>query len=147
MSDENNKNKNFTIIPNDNSELYAINEAFNLLHVYIVERVRSFDKQNLPCYITNKQLAEATGCSEKTISRAINLLIDEKVLWVGYHYDTINGKTHKQRILRVFNKALDKYYNKTAVNKVKIIEGLDAHSSEEMISRFKYIGRNYETKQ
>ena len=112
MSDENNKNKNFTIIPNDNSELYAINEAFNLLHVYIVERVRSFDKQDLPCYITNKQLAEATGCSEKTISRAINLLIDEKVLWVGYHYDTINGKTHKQRILRVFNKALDKYYNK-----------------------------------
>lgn len=36
-------------------------------------------------------------------------------------------------------------YNKTAVNKVKIIEGLDAHSSEEMISRFKYIGRKYET--
>lgn len=38
-------------------------------------------------------------------------------------------------------------YNKTAVNKVKIIEGLDAHSSEEMISRFKYIGRKYETEQ
>ena len=112
MSDENNKNKNFTIVSNDNSELYAINETFNILHVYIVERVRSFDKQNLPCYITNKQLAEATGCSEKTISRAINLLIDEKILWAGYHYDTINDKTHKQRILRIFDKALDEYHNK-----------------------------------
>lgn len=37
-------------------------------------------------------------------------------------------------------------YNKTAINKVGIIEGLDAHSSEEMISRFKYIENNYETK-
>ena len=67
MNNEENKNKNFTIVPNDNSKLYAINKSFNILHAYIVERVRGFEKKGLPCYITNKQLADATGTSEKTI--------------------------------------------------------------------------------
>lgn len=53
MNNEENKNKNFTIVPNDNSNLYTINKSFNILHVYIVERVRSFEQKGLPCYITN----------------------------------------------------------------------------------------------
>ena len=106
------KVNNFTIIPNDNTELYMKNSAFNILHVYIVEKVRSFEKQGLACYIKNEQLAAATGSSEKTISRAIKLLVDEKVLWAGYHYQTENDKITKQRILRIFNKGLEEYYNK-----------------------------------
>ena len=103
---------NFTIIPNDNKQLYQKNPAFNILHVYIVERVRSFDKQNKTCYIKNEQLAEATGSSEKTISRAIKLLVDEKVLWAGYHYQTENDKITKQRVLRIYNESIDSYHQK-----------------------------------
>ncbi len=118
MNNEENKNKNFTIVPNDNSKLYAINKSFNILHAYIVERVRSFEKKGLPCYITNQQLADATGTSEKTISRAVNLLIDEKVLWAGYHYKTESNNTKEQRILRIFNKALAEYYEQLEQEKV-----------------------------
>lgn len=103
MKNEENKNKNFTIVPNDNTELYKLNKAFNILHVYIVERVRSFERKGIPCYITNQQLAESTGTSEKTISRAIKLLLDQKVLWAGYHYETTDKKVKEQRILRIFN--------------------------------------------
>lgn len=108
------RSSNFTIVPNDNQALYQKNSAFNILHVYIVERVRSFDKQNKTCYIKNEQLAEATGSSEKTISRAIKLLVDEKVLWAGYHYQTEDGQVTKQRVLRIFNEKLEEYHNKKA---------------------------------
>lgn len=106
------KASNFTIVPNNNEELYAKNSSFNILHVYIVERVRSFEKQGKTCYIKNEQLAEATGSSEKTISRAIKLLIDEKVLWGGYHYLTEGDKVKQQRVLRIFNKGLEEYNEK-----------------------------------
>ena len=106
------KASNFTIIPNNNEELYKKNAKFNILHVYIVERVRSFDKKGKTCYIKNEQLAEATGSSEKTISRAINLLIDEQVLWARYHYQTEDGKVKQQRVLRIFDKDLDEYHKK-----------------------------------
>ena len=108
------RSSNFTIVPNDNQALYQKNSTFNILHVYIVERVRSFDKQNKTCYIKNEQLAEATGSSEKTISRAIKLLVDEKVLWAGYHYQTKDGQVTKQRVLRIFNEKLEEYHNKKA---------------------------------
>lgn len=106
------KVNNFTIIPNDNTELYKKNSAFNILHVYIVERVRSFEKQGKTCYVKNEQLAAAIGSSEKTISRAIALLVQEKVLWAGYHYKTENDRVKKQRVLRVFSKELEEYHNK-----------------------------------
>ena len=106
------RSSNFTIVPNDNQTLYRKNSAFNILHVYIVERVRSFDKQNKTCYIKNEQLAEATGSSEKTISRAIKLLVDEKILWAGYHYQTEDGQVTKQRVLRIFNEKLEEYHSK-----------------------------------
>lgn len=104
------KSNNFTMVPNDNSALYSKNLSFNILHVYIVERVRSFEKQGQPCYITNEQLAASTGSSEKTISRAIKLLVDEKILWAGYHHNTDEEQIKKQRILRIFNKELDEYH-------------------------------------
>ena len=106
------RSSNFTIVPNDNKKLYDKNSAFNILHVYIVERVRSFEKKGKTCYITNEQLAEATGSSEKTISRAVKLLVDERVLWAGYHYQTENDKVTKQRVLRIFNESLAEYYDK-----------------------------------
>ena len=106
------KASNFTIVPNNNEELYKKNSSFNILHVYIVERVRSFEKQGKTCYIKNEQLAEATGSSEKTISRAIKLLIDEQILWGGYHYLTEGDKVKQQRVLRIFNKGLEEYNEK-----------------------------------
>ena len=112
MEDTKDKVSNFTIVPNNNNQLYNKNPAFNILHVYIVERVRSFDKKNKTCYIKNEQLAEATGSSEKTISRAIKLLVNEKVLWAGYHYKTENDKITKQRVLRIYNEDIEAYYNK-----------------------------------
>ena len=107
------KSNNFTIIPNNNADLYSKNSAFNILHVYIIERVRSFEKQGQTCYMRNEQFAEVTGFSEKTISRAIKLLVDEKVLWAGYHYQNENDQTSKQRVLRIFNEQLEEYNHHT----------------------------------
>lgn len=126
MNNEENKNKNFTIVPNDNANLYTINKSFNILHIYIVERVRSFEQNGLSCYITNQQLAEATGTSEKTVSRAINLLITEKVLWAGYHYKTEGKNTKEQRILRIFNKKLEEYHKQSEQGKTY---GQNVHNS------------------
>lgn len=93
-----NTQKNFTMIPNNNAEFYS--KGFNILHAYIVERVRSFEAQGRTCYISNEQLAASTGTSVSTIKRAIKLLVDEKVLWAGYHQQDINNK---QRILRIYH--------------------------------------------
>ena len=127
------KLNNFTIVPNDNKELYTKNSAFNILHVYIVERVRSFEKQGLACYIKNEQLAEATGASEKTISRAIKLLVDEKILWAGYHYQTENDKITKQRILRIFNKNLKEYYDKKKSATIKEMDKMSTSNNNEAL--------------
>jgi hypothetical protein len=125
------RSSNFTIVPNDNQELYRKNPAFNILHVYIEERVRSFDKQNKTCYITNEQLAGATGSSEKTISRAIKLLVDEKVLWAGYYYQTEDGQVTKQRVLRIFNEQLEEYHNKKTSAATKEIDKMSTSKNDD----------------
>lgn len=125
------RSSNFTIVPNDNQALYRKNSAFNILHVYIVERVRSFDKQNKTCYIKNEQLAEATGSSEKTISRAIKLLVDEKILWAGYHYQTEDGQVTKQRVLRIFNEKLEEYHNKKASAATKEMDKMSTSKNDD----------------
>ena len=102
-----NTQKNFTMIPNDNAEFYA--KGFNILHAYIVERVRSFEAKGRTCYISNEQLAASTGTSVSTIKRAIKLLVDEKVLWAGYHQQDINNK---QRVLRIYNEKIAKQEEK-----------------------------------
>lgn len=125
------RSSNFTIVPNDNQALYRKNSAFNILHVYIVERVRSFDKQNKTCYIKNEQLAEATGSSEKTISRAIKLLVDEKVLWAGYHYQTEDGQITKQRVLRIFNEKLEEYHSKKTSDATKEMDKMSTSKNDD----------------
>lgn len=130
------RSSNFTIVPNDNQALYRKNSAFNILHVYIVERVRSFDKQNKTCYIKNEQLAEATGSSEKTISRAIKLLVDEKILWAGYHYKTEDGQVTKQRVLRIFNEKLEEYHSNNASAATKEINKMSISKNNNEESKF-----------
>jgi hypothetical protein len=125
------RSSNFTIVPNDNQALYRKNSAFNILHVYIVERVRSFDKQNKTCYIKNEQLAEATGSSEKTISRAIKLLVDEKVLWAGYHYQTEDCQVTKQRVLRIFNDKLEEYHSKKTSATTKEMDKMSTSKNDD----------------
>ena len=50
---------------------------------------------------------------------AHKLLVDEKVLWAGYHYQTENDKITKQRVLRIFNEQLEEYYNKKVSATIK----------------------------
>ena len=88
--------KPFTMIPLDNEDFYSKNDKLNILHLYITERVRGFEKNNLPCYISNDQLAREMNCSPSTIKRAIKLLLESKILWGSYHQE---GMTNKQRIL------------------------------------------------
>lgn len=91
--------KAFTMIPLDNEEFYLKNEKLNILHLYIMERVRGFENNNLPCYISNDQFAKETNCSPSTIKRAIKLLIDSNILWAGHHQESVKNK---QRILRIY---------------------------------------------
>ena len=91
--------KAFTMIPLDNEEFYLKNEKLNILHLYIMERVRGFENNNLPCYISNDQFAKETNCSPSTIKRAIKLLIESKLLWGSYHQENVKNK---QRILHIY---------------------------------------------
>ena len=95
--------KAFTMIPLDNEEFYLKNEKLNILHLYIMERVRGFENNNLPCYISNDQFAKETNCSPSTIKRAIKLLIESKLLWGSYHQENIKNK---QRILRIYREQI-----------------------------------------
>ena len=95
--------KAFTMIPLDNEEFYLKNEKLNILHLYIMERVRGFENNNLPCYISNDQFAKETNCSPSTIKRAIKLLVDSNILWAGHHQESVKNK---QRILRIYRKQI-----------------------------------------
>lgn len=95
--------KAFTMIPLDNEEFYLKNEKLNILHLYIMERVRGFENNNLPCYISNDQFAKETNCSPSTIKRAIKLLVDSNILWAGHHQESVKNK---QRILRIYREQI-----------------------------------------
>lgn len=112
--------KQFTMIPKDNDEFYALSERLNILHLYIVERVRGFDANGLVCYLSNEQLANETNCSVSTIKRAIKLLVEMKILWAGYHQESVKNK---QRIMRIFNEKIQNDHqrvSKCTPEKVKL---------------------------
>lgn len=96
------KNRGFVMIPENNDTLWAKNKSFNLLHVYILERVRSFSEHGLPCFITNSRFAQEMGCSERTVTRTIKLLVAEKLLWAAYNQQ---AKANKQRVLWIYDEA------------------------------------------
>ena len=100
MENKKESKKTFTMIPINNNGFYNKSEKLNILHLYIVERVRAFESNDVTCYISNERFAQETNCSISTIKRAIKLLIDLKILWAGYHYE---GEKNKQRILRIYN--------------------------------------------
>lgn len=75
MDNTENKTSNFTIVPNDNKELYTKNSAFNILRVYIVERVRSFEKQGLACYIKNEQWYYVWGKNKTEAKKRFNNIV------------------------------------------------------------------------
>lgn len=104
-----NNKKVFTMIATDNEEFYNKHESLNLLHLYITERVRGFDKCGKTCYMSNEQFAKETNNSISTIKRAIKLLVDLKILWAGYHQESIKNK---QRILHIYDERLGNYHEK-----------------------------------
>ena len=69
----------------DTNDFFNINENFNLVHLYITERARSFQQQNKPCFISNDQFPNELKFSVSTIRRAIKLLIGKKVLYTSYN--------------------------------------------------------------
>lgn len=97
----------FTMISTDNSEFYSKDERLNILHLYITERVRGFDKCGKTCYMSNEQFAKETNSSISTIKRAVKLLTDLRILWAGYHQENIRNK---QRVLHIYNERLGTYY-------------------------------------
>lgn len=92
----------FTPIPIDKNQFYAINKDFNIIHLYITERVRSFQNTGSPCYISNEQFSKELNFSVSTIRRAIKLLIDNKILYVSY------GNNGKRRTLYIYDKEIAK---------------------------------------
>ena len=95
--------KTFTMIPTNNEEFYSKDERLDILHLYIVERVRGFETNKLTCYMSNEQFSQETNCSISTIKRAIKLLVDLNILWAGYHQESVKNK---QRVLRIYNTAV-----------------------------------------
>ena len=102
------ENKVFTMIMANNDDFYSKDERLNILHLYITERVRGFDKCGKACYMSNAQFAKETNSSESTITRAIKLLIDLKILWAGYHQESVKNK---QRVLRIYDERLGAYHD------------------------------------
>ena len=108
--------KAFTMIPVCNSEFYCKDERLNILHLYIVERVRGFERTQMTCYMSNEQFAQETNSSISTIKRAIKLLVELNILWAGYHQESVRNK---QRVLRIYNKDIEAY-NKEKETEVQI---------------------------
>lgn len=94
---------NIVPIPLDTNDFFNIDGNFNLVHLYITERVRSFQQQNKPCFISNDQFANELKFSVSTIRRAIKLLIDKKVLYTSYNTN------NKKRCLYIYNKDIMMY--------------------------------------
>ena len=92
------KTKQFVVIPIDNREMFARCKELDIRHVYIVERVRSFEANGLPCYISNKQWAKEMNCFDSTVKRAIKALLKENILKADYEQKDV---TNKKRILRI----------------------------------------------
>lgn len=119
----------FTPIPIKKDKFYSQDDKFNIIHLYILERVRSFQIDNKICYISNEQFSKELNFSVSTIRRAIKLLIDKKFLYAKY-----NTKD-KKRILSVNNEA---YFNPDSDYKCYIAEcweaNKDSMSLEDWIS-------------
>lgn len=96
------RNAGFVMIPENNDELWSKDKRFNIVHSYILERTRYLNNQGLPCFISNSQFANELGFSERTVTRAIKLLVDKKVLWAAYNQES---NTNKQRVLWVYDEA------------------------------------------
>jgi hypothetical protein len=95
--------KAFTMIPVYNNDFYSKDERLNILHLYIVERVRGFERTEMTCYMSNEQFAQETNSSISTIKRAIKLLVELNILWAGYHQDSVRNK---QRVLHIYKEGM-----------------------------------------
>lgn len=96
----------FTQIPMDKTWLYEADNKFSIIHLYILERVRSFQAKGQACYISNEQLSKELNFSISTVKRAIKLLIDKNFLYVKY------GDNGQRRTLYIYDKEMERYKQK-----------------------------------
>lgn len=86
---------------NNNTFLKVDKDLFNLglnpAQILIIAQVMEFQRNNCDCYITDKQLSENFGVSEKTISREIKNLIDLQFL----SKETTNTRSGRKRKLYI----------------------------------------------
>ena len=101
---------------------YTINQEkikIDYLNCLIIERIFDFQRDGMPCYITNEQLAKIFNSSVRTIARHISNLIKLKIIISNVSKTSNNGQKSNVRVmiinrpamaacLKSFN--LDEYY-------------------------------------
>lgn len=71
------------------------------IEILVLAQIKEYDRNNSECYMTNKQLADMFGVTEKTIARTISKLEQDGIIERSTSTQGNNGKASKIRTLHV----------------------------------------------
>ena len=83
-----------------------LNKGLSPIEILLTAQVMEFQKNNMTCYMTDEQLAEAFGVSKSTISRALSKLADER-RFINRYTETVKNK--QVRTLSFNHEAYEKF--------------------------------------
>ena len=90
-------------------------DYFNLglksLDLFIISQIEEFQRNDLPCCMTNEQFANQFSESATTIKRTIARLEEQNIITRTTNFINGNGRNNRQRILSVNNKSEWKIIN------------------------------------
>lgn len=68
-----------------------LSNGLSPIEILLTAQVMEFQKNNMTCYMTDEQLADAFGVSKSTVSRALSKLADER-RFINRHTETVKSK-------------------------------------------------------
>ena len=85
-----------------------LGSGLDSLELLIIAQIAEYQRQKWPCYITDKQLAQRFGVSDRTICRYLDALEEKGVLIRETKTVGENGNTRRRRTLRIAYDQLEK---------------------------------------
>ena len=85
-----------------------LGSGLDSLELLIIAQIAEYQRQKWPCYITDKQLAQLFGVSDRTICRYLDALEEKGVLIRETKTVGENGNTRRRRTLRIAYNQLEK---------------------------------------
>ncbi|MBR5287722.1 MAG: helix-turn-helix domain-containing protein [Clostridia bacterium] len=85
-----------------------LGSGLDSLELLIIAQIAEYQRQKWPCYVTDKQLAQLFGVSDRTICRYLEALEEKGVLIRETKTVGENGNTRRRRTLRIAYDQLEK---------------------------------------